>query len=213
MFSKYKTLIFDCDGVILDSNKLKTQGFYKAVMSDGSTYADALVNFHLRNGGISRYKKFSHYLSSINKKSNLSLDFLLSKYKAHVFCGLLSCDVSLGFEEFIISVEKSHNMVISGGDQAELKVVFGKRSISHFFDGGIFGSPLDKEEIIRTQISNGNLIFPAVFFGDSKYDYEVASKFGIDFIYLSDLSEITNKESWIIENNLDHFANFRDMLK
>jgi hypothetical protein len=83
-----------------------------------------------------------------------------------------------------------------------LRAVFGKRNLGHFFDGGIYGSPLDKEEIIRNQISDGNLIFPAVFFGDSKYDYEVASKFGIDFIYLSDLSEITNKKLWVIENNL-----------
>lgn len=213
MFSKYKTLIFDCDGVILDSNKLKTQGFYNAVLSDGVPYAEALVDFHLRNGGISRYKKFSYYLSSINNKSSLSLDFLLNEYKTHVFLGLLDCDMSLGFEEFIVTKRKSHNMVISGGDHSELTEVFDKRNISHFFAGGIHGSPLDKETIIRNQISDGNLIFPALFFGDSKYDYEVAFKFGIDFIYLSQLSEIIDKKSWILENDLKHFANFREILE
>ena len=28
ILNKYKTLIFDCDGVILNSNQLKTKGFF-----------------------------------------------------------------------------------------------------------------------------------------------------------------------------------------
>jgi len=56
--ANYKTLVFDCDGVILNSNKLKTQAFYQATLPYGESKAQAMVNYHVQNGGISRYRKF-----------------------------------------------------------------------------------------------------------------------------------------------------------
>jgi len=54
----YKTLVFDCDGVVLNSNKIKTQAFYEATKQFGHESAQALVDYHVANGGISRYAKF-----------------------------------------------------------------------------------------------------------------------------------------------------------
>ncbi len=47
----YQTLIFDCDGVILNSNQVKTQAFYKATLSYGEAAAESLVNYHIQHGG------------------------------------------------------------------------------------------------------------------------------------------------------------------
>ena len=44
--SQYATLIFDCDGVILDSNKIKTTAFYNTALPYGEDAAEALVNYH-----------------------------------------------------------------------------------------------------------------------------------------------------------------------
>jgi len=44
--NKYKTLVFDCDGVILDSNRVKTDAFHKAALFYGGEVADIFVQYH-----------------------------------------------------------------------------------------------------------------------------------------------------------------------
>ena len=57
----YSHLFFDCDGVILNSNKVKTNAFYKIAVKHGEDSAKKLVNYHINNGGISRYKKIKFF--------------------------------------------------------------------------------------------------------------------------------------------------------
>ncbi|MFH7588150.1 HAD family hydrolase, partial [Oceanimonas smirnovii] len=58
----YVTLVFDCDGVVLNSNKVKTEAFYKAALPYGEAAAQAMVDYHVAHGGVSRYKKFAYFL-------------------------------------------------------------------------------------------------------------------------------------------------------
>ena len=67
--NSYKTIIFDCDGVILNSNKIKTESFYKVAKKFGEKEAIKLVKFHLSNGGISRYEKFKFFLEIIKENN------------------------------------------------------------------------------------------------------------------------------------------------
>lgn len=78
--NQYKSLIFDCDGVILHSNKIKTEAFYKVALRFGKVAADKMVDYHVRNGGISRYKKFEWLLINING----AVDVLLLKDRKSV---------------------------------------------------------------------------------------------------------------------------------
>jgi beta-phosphoglucomutase-like phosphatase (HAD superfamily) len=63
--NRYNTLIFDCDGVVLNSNAVKTNAFYQTTLPYGQAAADAMVEYHVANGGVSRYKKFAYFLESI----------------------------------------------------------------------------------------------------------------------------------------------------
>ena len=53
---EYLTLVFDCDGVLLDSNKVKTDAFYKSALPYGENAANELVSYHKENGGISNVR-------------------------------------------------------------------------------------------------------------------------------------------------------------
>ena len=97
---KYKTIIFDCDGVILNSNKIKTEGFFETVKEFSFDSAQELTNYHQTNGGISRYKKFDFYIKNIAPKYNLinsdiSLEKLLEKYKLFIKEKLIDCEMQL----------------------------------------------------------------------------------------------------------------------
>lgn len=41
---KYETLVFDCDGVLLDSNRVKTEAFWTVASQFGQAAADALYS-------------------------------------------------------------------------------------------------------------------------------------------------------------------------
>ena len=66
----YKTMIFDCDGVLLDSNSAKSDAFYKVALPYGDNCARELLNFHKKNGGISRNKKFDYFVNITNFSSD-----------------------------------------------------------------------------------------------------------------------------------------------
>jgi phosphoglycolate phosphatase-like HAD superfamily hydrolase len=93
---------------------------------------------------------------------------------------------------------------VSGGDQAELRAVFAKRGLADWFNGGIFGSPRNKEEILASEIDAGLILPPALLFGDSKYDYHAAISAGLDFIFISAWSEVDDWEEWVSVNCINH---------
>lgn len=192
----YKTIIFDCDGVVLNSNKVKTEAFYNTALQFGTAAAKRLVKYHVERGGISRYEKFQWFIDSLTEEdlaqseSEPNLDSLLVTYASEVHKGLRSCEVAEGLAELREKTKGSTWLIVSGGDQAELRELFTERNIAQYFDGGIFGSPDSKETIMNRERELGNIKSPAVFIGDSQYDYTaVDSVGGIDFIFVTDWSE------------------------
>lgn len=205
--SSYQSFVFDCDGVILNSNKIKTEAFYQAALAYGEAAAQALVKYHVANGGVSRYEKFDYFLSQIVptlalKVSGPSLEELLEHYAEIVLHGLLTCEVAEGLEELRNKTSEANWLIVSGGDQAELRHVFNERGLAKHFDGGIFGSPDNKDQILEREINNGNIQHPALFLGDSKYDYQAAARANLDFIFLSGWSEINDWKGWCNKNNI-----------
>lgn len=203
----YTTLVFDCDGVILDSNKVKTEAFYQATLPYGETAARSMIEYHVANGGVSRYKKFAHFQEHIvraesSPKQVSDLEALFQAYACYVRKGLLSCRLAPGLEALRKGTPNSVWLIVSGGDQSELREVFMERGIYSWFNGGIFGSPDTKDEILARELNYGNIMRPALFLGDSKYDHEAAKEAGLDFVFLSAWSEVKNWEQWVRINDI-----------
>lgn len=188
----YQSIIFDCDGVILNSNKVKTKAFYDSAIEYGEDYAKELVEYHIANGGVSRYKKFEYLFEVIMRRDHIDtgeMEKVLNRYAENVWEGLLDCDVAEGLVELRLLYPKSRWLIVSGGDQEELRKIFQVKGIDKYFDRGIFGSPDDKKLILEREVSSGNIKLPAIFIGDSQYDFECAQHMKLDFIYLSKWSE------------------------
>lgn len=204
---EYKTLVFDCDGVILNSNHQKTDAFYKAALPYGVEAAQAFREHHAANGGISRYIKFEYFLDVIVPEyapgvSGPNVSELLESYANLALEVLLTCEVAEGLLELRKRTANATWLIVSGSDEAELQHVFQQRKLDHLFDGGIFGSPDDKDTILQRELKKQNIIQPALFLGDSKYDYQAAAKANLDFIFFSDWTEIDSWEAWVAENSI-----------
>lgn len=190
----YATLVFDCDGVVLHSNKVKTEAFFKAALPYGEAQAQQLVDYHVARGGISRYKKFEWFVQNVVPgQHGPNLEQLLTAYATEVRHGLLTCDIAEGLVQLREKTSHANWLIVSGGDQQELREVFAERGIAEFFDGGIFGSPDSKDTILARELSVGNIKPPALFLGDSRYDHVAASAAKLDFVFLHKWSEF---EQW-----------------
>ena len=217
----YATLVFDCDGVVLDSNRIKTEAFRTAAAPWGQDSAEELVSHHVANGGVSRYAKFEYFIEHILPKhlpgglpgrDGPRLDALLAAYTGAVRAGLSSCAVADGLSALRAATPKARWLIASGGDQAELREIFAVRGLEWYFDGGIFGSPDPKSVIVGREIQSEKITFPALFLGDSRLDHEVAEAFGLDFTFVYGWTEFADWRAYCANNKIKHIASLESML-
>ena len=211
--SRYNTLVFDCDGVVLDSNRVKTRAFYEAALPYGESAAQKLVEYHVSHGGISRYKKFALFLAEMTDgRSGPGLEDLLESYATRVREGLMSCDIAPGLKELREATSDARWLIVSGGDQMELRDIFAARDIGDYFDAGIFGSPDTKDEILARELSQGTITGDALFLGDSTYDHQASTAAGLDFVFVSDWTEVPGWDTWCAENGIASVGSLRELI-
>src|SRR3989304_1573816 len=56
-----RAIIFDFDGVIVESVDIKTKAFARLFEHEGKVVVEKVVDYHLKNGGVSRFDKFRVY--------------------------------------------------------------------------------------------------------------------------------------------------------
>ena len=213
--TKYNTIIFDCDGVILNSNFKKIEAYRNAALEYGasSVQAEELVNHHIELTGISRYIKFEYFLKEImsEKITDEAMKKLVNYLNAQVLELLKDCEVTSGLRELKNKTKDISWMVASGGDQEELRYLFKKNKIDFFFSEGIYGSPSSKHEIIEKKIKNKNF-YPALFLGDSLYDIQTAKKYNLDFIFVYGWTDLKGWKKVCEDYNLDYIEKVKDLI-
>jgi len=192
---KFDFFIFDCDGVILDSNKLKSNAFAEALSNEPPNLVAEFVQYHKQNGGISRYEKFKYYFEDMKKQVDAEIEIInaLNNFASIVSVGLLKCNYIPGVVELIGELFNLNKrlFVVSGSDEKELIQVFRQRGIDHYFEN-IYGSPDNKIKNTRKVISSISTTKNGLFFGDSKSDYNASKAFGLDFVFVKEFSEWDN---------------------
>ncbi len=203
----YSTIIFDCDGVILDSNKVKTKAFYNAVIDFGHEPAQKLVDFHVANGGVSRYIKFEYFFTDILRYTSYEseLNSALHRYALEVQLGLAQCAITPDLLNLKEQTSSSW-MIASGGDQNELRELFKARDLDKLFELGIFGSPDKKEDIVKRELLGDTIKGPVLFVGDSRYDHVVASSHQLDFVFVNAWSEFSDWNDYFSDKDNVHIC-------
>lgn len=206
-------MIFDCDGVILNSNQIKSKAFYDTVLPYGEKNAKEFLRYHKSNGGISRYKKFRYYLEEIAPELNINLNDLIQKYSKIILNDLMKseiCDsIDLLREEFY----ESKWFIITGGDEREVRNIFDQRDLTDYFDGGIYGSPKSKDIIFKELLDKEIIKLPAIYLGDSKKDYTVSQKFSVDFLFVYGWTEVDDWEDFCLDSKINFIEKPSDLLR
>jgi len=203
---QYDVIIFDSDGVILDSNDIKTDAFYQSVKEFGENNAKKFVEYHINHTGNSRYEKFDYFFRNILGRSIELKNKYITKYAELVHDLVTNAPITTGCIDFLDLLDGKEKYVISGTDEKELRSIYRKKELDKYFKA-VYGSPSTKIEIIENHISYlGKKI---LFIGDSLVDYEAAKAFSFDFMFISKYSHWEPNIQYNINYRLDTFEDIR----
>ena len=193
-----KNIIFDFDGVILDSVPVKTEAFRKLFKDFSKEKVDELIEFHIQNGGMSRYKKIEYFFTKILNKSITNEDVLkyAEKYSQITKEELAQMKYLIKDTlDFIKQNFKKYNMhIASGADEEDLKYICNKLDLKKYFLS-INGSPKVKSEIVKDILDNNSYKKEeTILIGDSINDYEASYSNKIEFYGY-------NNKTLMIDNN------------
>lgn len=198
-----KQIIWDFDGVIFNSNKIRDLGFREALKNFDVNQVEKFIVYHKKNGGLSRYVKFRYFFEKIlNRSIDLNtLDELLSKYsqimKENLFQEKLIITETYEFIKNNYSNIEMH--IVSASDEKELNELIEFLNMKIFFKS-IKGSPKTKIENVRDLILNFNYNSDSIILiGDSNNDFEAAQGNNIKF-YGYNNKELFNKGYYYIDS-------------
>jgi len=196
----YKHLIFDFDGVLVESNEIRFDGFRLLFNNYPQDQVERLVLYAKINGGLSRYEKIKYFFKQIRNEPirDDNVQLLAKQYSELVKQKVINAEPVKGSLEFLLNHKNNYDFtVVSGSDQEELRDVCKARKIDHFFLE-ILGSPTSKESNIALLLSKmGWESESCLFIGDSINDFDAARAHGIDFI-----GRNSNLVNWSLIGNL-----------
>ncbi len=179
-----KAIIFDFDGVIVESADIKTEAF-SILFSDYPDKIDEIIAYHKNNAGISRYVKFRHFYEQIlQKELSPRKEFELGEQFSQIVLGeILKAPLVKGVESFFSeNTQRYRYFITSGTPQEELRYITNERNLTRFFHG-IYGTPKTKPELIRIILAEeGFSRTEVVLVGDAESDKMAATDTDILFI-------------------------------
>jgi len=208
---KYETILMDCDGVILDSNKIKSEAFYQIALDFGHKNASRLVSINKEYGGISRFKKISMFVNNVLKiDDNFLIEKLVKKFGDICVSKLINSNFTPNLIDFLKSIKHKSCFVVSGGYQPELRFIFEEKGLTKYFNG-IYGSPETKKDIAEMLRDDILIASPCVFIGDSKSDYLAAKVIEADFIFMTEFTEFKEYKKFFKDKEIISVKNLGDI--
>ena len=203
-----EVLIYDFDGVICDSVEIKTAAFKELYKNYDYKIQSQVMDYHIRNSGISRFEKFRYYQTVLLKKEldEKEIKNLARKFKLLVKEKVTNASYIVGAREFIEMNSFKKQFVCTGTPETEIIEIIKEKKLINFFEN-IYGSPKSKIEIINIIIRKTNIKKnKCVFFGDAMTDYNAALSCKIPFIGIRNSHTTFPKGTVTIDN-------FKDLLQ
>lgn len=177
----------DFDGVILQSNSIKTDAF-RHLFSAWPQHLDEIVKLHRQFGGISRLRKFDKIFAEILNQplSPERRKAMGEEFSAFVFEAVLECPMVEGAEDFLRAWSaKCPLFVVSGTPHDELHEIVRRRNIGEYFTE-LHGSPREKPHILQDIMDRHGLTSETMpYVGDAPSDERAARACGLRFIGVS----------------------------
>lgn len=179
-----RLIIFDFDGVIAESISMKAEAF-RETFSFVPEHQDAIVQYHLDNGGMSRFVKFRHiYKEMLHEElTHEQEEWLGDRYAGIIREKMFTIPLVPGAFELLNELKGNIPLfVVSATPEGEMHEIADRRRLSDYFIR-IYGSPRSKADCIR-EILTATGVSPeeTLFIGDAPQDWQAATDTGVRFI-------------------------------
>lgn len=202
--ANYDVYIFDCDGVILDSNQLKIDAMHNALSAlvTDAIQVKACVEYFRNNFGRSRFHHVDVFIEQFllldKNKAAETKQSILNAYSTQCKSLYLQAKLTPGFIDFITELN-GKKFIASGSEQQELREVFSIRGLDKYFNG-IYGSPTKKSDLVAN-ILDETKVNNAIMFGDAVSDLEAAIINNINFVGFLPFSNVKDKLISLADQN------------
>lgn len=185
LFHGIRAVVFDFDGVILESANIKTEAFLELFAAYPDQQA-AVLAFHLENLGVSRYVKFRYVYEELLARPYTPADeaHLGAEFSDIVMAKILACPFVPGALALLAQLQGRGipAFVASGTPQAELEHIVAERGLASYF-GEVWGTPHQKADILRDLMARfGWQPRQVLMVGDGMSDYEAARAAATPFV-------------------------------
>lgn len=197
--------VFDCDGVILDSNNSKIEALQKTLSYLGCP--NKFINWACEkfrgNFGLPRaahFEIFSQYKCPTGFRLDQSLlQLFLDHYGLKVQEIYSSCPFIEETISFISKKDIQNIYVVSASDQIELRNILPNR-LAGIETEKIYGGPIKKSKNLQNLVDIEGLE-NIVFYGDSVQDAKAAIQAGVTFIGLYEYSADADSLKYFCKQN------------
>ena len=204
-----KVMIFDFDGVIIDSMGVKIDEYsnlFSQFTKDESTL-NKIVGIYKNSIGVPRETTFKKVFIEIFNKSisNREIRQLSQQYSQAIFRRLADFKPLNGFLEYLTIHKKINKYIISGAPHSDITCLVDKfKLLKHF--KSVKGGPLvKKDEIIDVKILEKVKGEEIIYFGDQKNDYIAAKAAEIRFVGI-------NAECELKKMQCSFFSDFHELI-
>ncbi|MCZ6500111.1 MAG: HAD-IA family hydrolase [Gammaproteobacteria bacterium] len=179
-------IIFDFDGVLVESVDIKTQAFAALYADHGEKVVAQVEDYHLRHGGVSRFDKFRYFQIEILGRPPLDdreVSDLAGRFSKLVVERVVSAPMVAGAQKFLDHCrDRVPLFIVSGTPTSELDEILERRKLRQYFEG-IRGSPGTKAENISELLLEHDInASRCVMIGDATADYEGARSNCVKFL-------------------------------
>jgi phosphoglycolate phosphatase-like HAD superfamily hydrolase len=189
-----KSIIFDLNGVLIDSNSFNAN-LFREIFGRYSKEAGEKAAYHyLHNGGIPRKARMELYLREFAgvEPTSEEVNKVLNEFSELLEKRLTEIPLNHNVKELL---EERHReclfFVSSGALVKDAEKILRAKGILKYFEK-VYGSPQKKDKHILDILSSYNLEKGEVIFvGDSIHDKDAADITGVNFI-----GKITEENSW-----------------
>jgi HAD superfamily hydrolase (TIGR01549 family) len=179
-------IVFDFDGVLVESVDVKTKAYARLFEEYGEGVVSRVVDYHLKNGGISRFDKFRViYREILNKPlSEKKFQTLCDEFSSIVVNEVVAAPWVEGAREFLESNKSRYLFfIVSGTPQDELESIIQRREMGQYFCE-VLGSPKNKETLLEEALFRLKLLpEETVFVGDAETDWNAAKELRMPFLW------------------------------
>ena len=180
-----KAIIFDFDGVLVESLDIKTVAFARLFETEGEDVVQQVVAYHRAHGGVSRHEKFRYYYRELLKRELTDERFqeLCSCFSELVLQGVVASPYVPGAREFLEAhAQELPCFVTSATPEPELREIIRIRGMEQYFKR-VYGAPKTKADAVaEILIQEGIASADILYVGDALADYDAAMANGIHFV-------------------------------